>query len=91
MAFEIVAVGSAYCCRNTCHRQLMREQTALRFLMRLNVTFSNSIYLELTRKDGNSGAVLLQQCLESVNTFISEWCSEARPFRHLNSHVFQHQ
>ena len=37
----------------------MREQTALRFLMRLNVTFSNSIYLELTRKEGISGAVLI--------------------------------
>ena len=27
--------------------------------MRLKVTFSNSIYLELTRKEGNSGAVLI--------------------------------
>ena len=59
MAFEIVAVNSAYCCRNTCHRQLMREQTVLRFLIRLKVTFSNSIYLELRRKKGNSGAVLI--------------------------------
>ena len=24
MAFKIVAVNSAYCCRNICHRQLMR-------------------------------------------------------------------
>ena len=24
VAFEIVAGNSAYCCRNTCHRQLMR-------------------------------------------------------------------
>ena len=57
MAFEIVAGNSAYCCRNTCHRQLMREQTVLRFYIRLKVTFSNSIYLELTRKEGNSSAV----------------------------------
>ena len=57
--FEIVAVNSAYCCRNTCHRQLMREQTVLRFYIRLKVTFSKSIYLELTRKEGNSGAVLI--------------------------------
>ena len=59
MTFEIVAVNSAYCCRNTCHRQLMREQTVLRFYIRLKVTFSNSIYLELTRKEGNSSAVLI--------------------------------
>ena len=37
----------------------MREQTVLRFYIRLKVTFSNSIYLELTRKEGNSGAVLI--------------------------------
>ena len=59
MTFEIVAVNSAYCCRNTCNRQLMREQTVLRFYIRLKVTFSNSIYLELTRKEGNRSAVLI--------------------------------
>ena len=58
IAFEIVSGNSAYCCRNTCHRQLMREQTVLRFRIRPKVTFSNSIYLELTRKEGNSGTVL---------------------------------
>ena len=57
MTFEIVAGNSAYCCRNTCHRQLMREQTVLRFHIKLKVTFSNSIYLELTRKQGNNNAV----------------------------------
>ena len=59
MAFEIVAGNSAYCCRNTCLRQLMREQKVLRFHIRLKVTFSNSIYLELTRKESNSSAVLI--------------------------------
>ena len=59
MAFEIFAENSAYCPRNTCHRQLMREQTVLRFYIRLKVTFSNSIYLELTTKEGNSGAVVI--------------------------------
>ena len=59
MAFEIVAEDSAYCCRNTCHRQLMREQTVLIFHIRLKVTFSNSIYLELNTKEGNSGAVVI--------------------------------
>ena len=37
----------------------MREQTVLRFYVRQKVTFSNSIYLELTKKDGNSSAVLI--------------------------------
>ena len=37
----------------------MREQTDLTFHIRLNVTFSNSIYLELTKKEGNSGAVVI--------------------------------
>ena len=41
MAFEIVGGNSAYCCRNTCHRQLMREQTVLTFYIRPKVTFSN--------------------------------------------------
>ena len=59
MAFEIVAVNSAYICRNTYHRQLMREQTVLRFYITLKVTFSNSIYLKLTRKQGNSTALLI--------------------------------
>ena len=37
----------------------MREQTVLRFYIRPNMTFSNSIYLELTKKEGNSSAVLI--------------------------------
>ena len=37
----------------------MREQTVLRFYIRLKVTFSNSIYLEFVRKEGNSSAVLI--------------------------------
>ena len=37
----------------------MREQKVLRFFIRLKVTFSNSIYLELTRKESNSSAVLI--------------------------------
>ena len=64
-AFEIVVVNSAYCCRNTCHRQLMRYQKVLRFHIRLKVTFSKSIYLELTGKEGNSGAVLISAVFES--------------------------
>ena len=37
----------------------MREQTVLRFFICLKVTFSDSIYLELTSKEGNSSAVLI--------------------------------
>ena len=37
----------------------MREENVLRFFIRLKVTFSNSIYLELTRKEGNSSAMLI--------------------------------
>ena len=59
MAFEIVAVNSEYCYRNTRHRQLMFEQTVLKFHIRLKQTFCNSIYLELTRKEGNTAAVLI--------------------------------
>ena len=32
-----------------------------------------------------------QQCLEPVNTLITEWCSEARPFRRLSNHLFWSQ
>ena len=37
----------------------MREQTVLRFYVRQKLTFSDSIYLELTKKEGNSSAVLI--------------------------------
>ena len=37
----------------------MREQTVLRLYIRPKVTFSNSIYFELTKKQGNSSAVLI--------------------------------
>ena len=37
----------------------MREQTVVRFYIRPKVTFSNSNYLELTKKEGNSSAVLI--------------------------------
>ena len=37
----------------------MREKKLLRFDIRLKVTFSKSIYLELTRKEGNGSAVLI--------------------------------
>ena len=63
IAFKIVSGNSAYCRRNTCHRQLMREQTVFRFHIGLKVTFSDSIYLELTRKEGNSSAVLISAVL----------------------------
>ena len=41
----------------------MRQQTVLRFDIRMKVTFSDSIYLELTRKEGNSDAVLISAVL----------------------------
>ena len=37
----------------------MREKKVLRFHIRRKVTFPNSIYLELTRKEGNSGTMLI--------------------------------
>ena len=37
----------------------MREETVLRSYIRLKVTFTNSIYLELTRKEGKNSAVLI--------------------------------
>ena len=59
MALEIVAINSAYCYRNSCHRQFMRLKTVLRLHIRLKKSFCNSIYPELTRKDSNSGAVVI--------------------------------
>ena len=32
-----------------------------------------------------------QQCFEPANTLITEWCSEARPFRRLSYHLFRNQ
>ena len=58
-AFEVVAENSAYCGRNTCHRQSMCQQTVLRFMIRVKQSFSNSIYLKFMRKKDNRDALLL--------------------------------
>ena len=58
-AFEVVAENSAYCRRNTCHRQSMCYQTILRFMIRVKQSFRNSIYLKLVGKKGNSDALRL--------------------------------
>ena len=58
-AFEVVAESSAYCDRNTCHRQSMCQQTVLRFMIRVKQSFSNSIYLKFMRKKDNNDALLL--------------------------------
>ena len=58
-AFEVVAENSTYCGRNTCHRQSMCQQTVLRFMIRVEQSFSNSIYLKFMRKKDNSDALLL--------------------------------
>ena len=54
IAFEVVAEISAYCDRNTCHRQ-----TVLRFMIRVKQSFSNSIYAIFMGKKNNSDALLL--------------------------------
>ena len=41
----------------------MREQTDSRFYIRKKVTFSNSIYLKLMGKEGNTGAVQISAVL----------------------------
>ena len=43
----------------------MREQTVLRFHIGLKVPLSNSNYLEMTRKEGNSGAVLISAVFDT--------------------------
>ena len=42
-------------------------------------------------KNDNSSVVLIWQCLEAVNTLLTEWCSEARPFRRLSNQLFRSQ
>ena len=59
IAFEVVDENSAYCGRNTYHRQSECWQTVLRFMTRVKQSFSNSIYLGFTGKKDNSGALLL--------------------------------
>ena len=59
MAFEIVAGNSAYCCQNTGHRQLMALTNSLKISYQTEGNFSNSIYLELTKREGNSHAGLI--------------------------------
>ena len=59
--------------------------------MWLRKTFYNPIYLEFVEKEENSGAVLIRQCFEPVNTLINEWCAKARPFRRLKKYLFRMQ
>ena len=58
-AFEVVGENSAYCSRNTFHRQSMCWQRVLRFMIRVKQSFRNSIHLKFIGKKGNSGALLL--------------------------------
>ena len=58
-AFEVVAENSAYCGRNTCHRQSMCYQTVLRFMITVKQSFPNWLYLEFLVKKDNSDALLL--------------------------------
>ena len=59
MAFEIIAVNSAYCCKNTCLSAVNVLTNSLKISDQTEADFSNSIYLEITRKEGNSGTVLI--------------------------------
>ena len=59
MVLEVVAENFAYSGRNTCHRQSMSYQTVLRFMIRVNQSSSNSIYLKFMGQKDNSGAFLL--------------------------------
>ena len=58
-AFQVIAENSAYCGRNTCHRQSMCYQTTLRFMIRVKQSFSHSIYEKFMGKKDNRGALLL--------------------------------
>ena len=72
MAIELVSWNSAYSNCNTRYRQSMCQETVLRYQIRQRQTFSNSIYLQFMEKQDNSGAVLTPECLEPVNTLITE-------------------
>ena len=59
MALQVVAWNSACSDWNTCHRELICQQTVLRFQIKLKQTLSYSIYLEFMRKWVNIGAELI--------------------------------
>ena len=83
-AFEVVVRKSAYSDENTCHRESTCEQTVWRFQMWLRLTSSNSIISISLKSSKIVVPCWLQQCFEPVNTLITEWCAEARPFRRLS-------
>ena len=60
-----------------------------------DMTKADFLQLHLPRIRGESRLIvvpcLLEQCLEPVNTLITEWCSEARPFRRLSNPLFRIQ
>ena len=43
------------------------------------------------RKQVKSGAELISAVFGPVNTLITEWCSEATPFKRLSKHLFRSQ
>ena len=67
----------------------MCYETVLRFSIRVKKFFSISIYLEFMGKKDNSGAFLLSTVFGTRYTWITEWCSEARPSRRFNSNLFR--
>ena len=52
-------------------------------------TCSNSIYPKCMEKYDNSGALLISAVFGTVNTLITAWSSEARPFKRLSNHLFR--
>ena len=52
MAFEIIAVNSAYCCQNTDHRQLMALTNSLKISYQIE---GNFFQLNLPRIDEKRG------------------------------------
>ena len=61
----------------------------------LDVTKTDFFQLNLSRIGLKNKKIVvpcwLQQCFEPVNTLITEWCAEARPFTRLSKHLFQMQ
>ena len=83
-AFEVVVRKSAYGDGNTCHRESTCQQTVWRFQMWLRQPFSNSRISNSLKNRKIVVPCWLQQCFETVNTLITEWCAEVRPFRRLS-------
>ena len=88
-ASEDVAVKCLYKEENTCYRQSMSWQTALRFCISLRELFPTELRSQGSINTVNVLWIRIQHCLGPFNMFLVQVSFETGLFSHLSNHVFR--